>query len=91
MFGYGWMGDMMDGYGRYGGYGPLGGVAMLIFWIVVIVAVVYVARTFVSPGRDGRGRIGSEQSSPLDILRERYAKGEIDKKEFEEKKRDLAE
>jgi len=57
---------------------------MLIFWVVVIAlivwGVIWLAR---------RGGASTERD-PLDIARERYAKGEISKEEFEEIKKRLS-
>jgi putative membrane protein len=69
---------MMDGYGL--GYGILG----LIFWILVIIGLVLLIRYLWENGRDKR-----EQESAIEILKKRYARGEISKEEFEEKKKDL--
>ncbi len=66
------------------GFDILGWFSMLIFWILLILGVVALIRYF---GRSEKGN--NKEKSSLDILKERYAKGEIDKKEFEEKKRDL--
>jgi putative membrane protein len=56
---------------------------MLLFWGLVIVGVVLGIRWLLNQGREPR-------SDPaLEILRQRYARGEIDKEEFEAKKRDL--
>jgi putative membrane protein len=54
----------------------------LIFWLLVIVAV---ARFVVDGRLWGRGH----RRAPVDILRERYAKGEIDREEFERRKHEL--
>jgi putative membrane protein len=81
---------MMGGYGGYGfgaGMG-FGGIGMILVWIVLIVAAVVVVRWFVSGSRSGTG--AQRGGTALDILRERYARGEIDKEEFERKSRDLA-
>ncbi len=64
-----------------------------IFWILVIVFIVSVIKwvkrgKFENCKKDFRHN-WSWHKSAVDILKERYAKGEIDKKEFEEKKRDL--
>ena len=75
-----WMDDMM---GWHWGFGVLG----MVFWIAVLVLVA-VAIWRLSQGRPG-GVPGGEQESPLDILKRRYARGEIDRDEFEAKKRDL--
>jgi putative membrane protein len=59
---------------------------MLVFWALIIIAAVYlIKRSF---GHSG-GLPASRGHTPLDILKERYAKGEINKQEFEEKKKDL--
>src|SRR3990167_5159561 len=79
MMGTGW-GNMMGGWN---GFGLLGWIPMLLFWILLILGVVALIRYL------GRSSQGQENKTPLDILKERYARGEIDKKEFEEKKKDL--
>jgi len=81
-------GTMMNGWGMEWGMGWFGGLLMILFWILVIVGVVFLVRWLMNaPQRD------SSQKSPnraLEILKERYARGEIDKQEFEEKKKDLS-
>jgi putative membrane protein len=57
---------------------------MLIFWGLVIVGVVLAIRWLASQGRESR-----PTDAALDILRQRYARGDISKEEFEAKKRDL--
>jgi putative membrane protein len=72
---------MMGGYGM-GWFGPL---IMVVFWVAVIIGIVFLIRWLV---QSTRGRAGSAESA-LEILKRRYAKGEIEKKEFEQKKKDL--
>jgi len=74
------------GWGMHPMWG-VGGVGMmlmmLVFWGVVIVGIVLGIRWLVSQGRP------PSSDTALEILRQRYARGEIDKQEFEAKKRDL--
>lgn len=56
---------------------------MLLFWGVVIVGVALGIRWLISQGKQ------SPSDSALEILRQRYARGEINKEEFEARKRDL--
>jgi putative membrane protein len=76
--------DMMYGWGM----GWFGGIFSLIFWILVIVGMVFLIRWLIhmSKGHPAQQQNGSRA---LEILRERYARGEIQKDEFEEKKKDL--
>jgi putative membrane protein len=70
------------------GYGThwFGGILMIIFWIAVIVGIIVLIRWLIlSKGSGGSSR----GQGSLEILRQRYARGEIDREEFEEKKRDL--
>ena len=70
--------------------GWVGGIFMIIFWVLIIVGVVFLIRWLVqsTKGHSNSGRIDSS-SRALDILKERYARGEINKQEFEQKKKDL--
>lgn len=63
-----------------------GGLLMLIFWIIVVVGVVALVRGILARGGGGSP---AASESPLEILKRRYAKGEIDKAEFEEKRKDI--
>lgn len=71
-----WNNDMM-------GWG--GGIGMIFFWIIIIVLIVFLIKWLVSQSKRGL----EKKESPMDILKRRYARGEIDKAEFEEKKNDL--
>ena len=59
----------------------------ILFWILVVAGVVLIVRWLTA--RDGQEKV-SPTESPLDILKTRYAKGEIDKETFETMKRDIA-
>ncbi len=61
-----------------------------IMMIVVLILIVLVVRWLVESGRGG-GSHNPPGQTPLDILEERFAKGEIDKDEFEERQRVLGE
>jgi putative membrane protein len=56
---------------------------MLLFWTIVIIGLVIGIRRLLGKGREERS------DSALQILRERYARGEINKEEFEARKKDL--
>ena len=73
-----------DGFG-FGGAGM--GIGMLLFWVLIIAAIVVLVRGF--GGRAGESEPRVRGKTPLDILGERYARGEIDKAEFEQKRSDL--
>ena len=87
----GYYGGGNYGYGPYGGmmgYGGswLGWIFMLLFWALVVIGIIVLIRWLTHGSRHGWHDHGH---SALGILKERYAKGEIDKREFEEKKKDL--
>lgn len=72
--------------GDYGwGWGGMG-IGMLLFWGILIAFVVLLIRLSAGSGAFG-GR--SREKSALDLLKERYARGEIGREEFEQKKRDI--
>ena len=79
---YGW--GMHPMWGVWGLWGIGIMLVMLVFWGLVIVGIVLGIRWLVSQGREPR------TDSALEILRQRYARGEINKDEFEAKKRDLS-
>lgn len=84
--GYGMGPGMMGGYGM----GWFGGIFMIIFWILVIIGLVFLIKWLVQSTKQGSVKFQDNSfNKALDILNERYARGEIDKQEFEEKKKDI--
>lgn len=77
------MWDHMNGY--FGGFG------MLLFWVLIIVVVVVMVRGLGGVG--GSGDRGDTRPPPdkdaLEILKERYARGEIDEETYERMRREI--
>ncbi len=90
---------MRYGYGfDYLGWGGwLGIILMVVFWVLVIVLIVLGIRWLIRSDRSSRLSGGSGAypgagggpDDPLEILRQRYARGEIDDEEFERRKKTL--
>jgi putative membrane protein len=76
---YGW--DMMDGWGDVAGLWALTGV--LVIAVVVLLGVWLIVRS--------TRQADLSKSNPIEILRERFARGEITTDEFEAAKRTLGE
>ena len=74
----------MGGGGYGGGWSLLGLLHMGLWWILLILGIVVLAKWLFTGERAGGG------DRALEVLKERYARGEIGKDEFEQKKRDLA-
>jgi len=79
---------MMGGFDGFSGGMAFGGLGMLLFWGLIIVGAVLAVR-WLAAGRLSTPESAAHGERALEILRERYAKGEIDQNEFEQKKRDL--
>lgn len=75
---------MMYSYcGDWAGGTMFGGIIMILFWIAIISLIVWIVRKALHWHQDG------ERDNAIEILKERYARGEINKEEFEAKKKDL--
>ena len=89
MGGSGGYSGMMGSYGPHGfGFNPIATIISLVFWALIIggivLLVVWLAR---NAGRTSLTALAGDV--PLDILKARYAKGEITKEQFDAIKRDL--
>lgn len=81
-------GHGMWGWGHGWGHGWFGGIPMLLFWVLVFMLLAKVMSWVFNSSAEGReGVMGS--NDPLEILKRRYARGEIEKIEFEERRREL--
>jgi putative membrane protein len=67
----------------------LGPLMMIVFIAAIVAAVVLIVRWL--GGSHGAAPLSPPGRAPLDILKERFARGEIDKEEFEERRRVLDE
>ncbi len=65
------------------GYGWMG-IGMWLFWIILIVIILLIVKAVAS----NNSALTSKQSA-IEILKERYARGEIDEEEFTRRKREL--
>jgi len=70
------------------GHMLFGSIAMVLFWGGLILVIVLLVR-WLGDGRSPFG--GPRRKSAIDILEERFARGEIDREEFEERRRLLSE
>ena len=80
--------ESCTGEGYYGGQGPggwgpmmhygfgYGGMFMWIIFLIVIGLLIY----FIVQAQKTKGQMPTQHESPMDILKRRYAKGEITKK-----------
>ena len=103
--GFGMMGNMpMMGWGMHdrrgsGGFGSFSGAMMggfwpfliwrIVMWIVVLGVIGVIVWLIVRTQKQQGSRGGLQGESPLDIVKRRYARGEITREEFENLKRDL--
>jgi putative membrane protein len=71
------------------GMGWFGMIFMLLFWGLIIVGLVFLIRWLIQATGDRSNSGVSMGSNAMDILKERYAKGEINRDEFESMKKDL--
>ncbi len=71
------------------GWGVVSAFFMFIFWVLIIILIVAILRAAARGGRYGNRY--ERRNTSMDILKERYAKGEITKEEYEKMKKDLGE
>lgn len=76
-YGYGWM---------HGGWGFALG---LLLWVAVVLALVLAVRALAVRRGEEAARVGPRET-PLEILQARYARGDISREEYEQKRRDLS-
>lgn len=78
----------MDYYGPTMGNGSWGiATFMMLFWLLVLGLLAYFGLRLIRNYEQGSA---SQQRGPIDIAKERYAKGEINKEQFEQLKKDLS-
>jgi len=87
--------EMMGNVGAMGGWGMVFGGLMMIVWVALLVTVVVLLVRWLSGSKPAFPPIGTARTTPaqaaLALLQDRYAKGEIDTKEFDERSRKLRE
>jgi len=80
--GYYW-GDSWNNFSWFGG------IMMIVFVVLTILIIVWLVQ-YLGGSASSSSRNHVQEKTALEILHERYAKGEIKKDEFEEKKKDLS-
>ena len=75
-----------EGYGM--GWHGLGWLGMAFFWLILILLVLAVVK-YLKRGRGSNAPDGEKKPDALAVLEERYARGEIDREEYLQKRDDL--
>ncbi|MGB9129207.1 MAG: SHOCT domain-containing protein [Thiobacillus sp.] len=84
-YNHGWM---FDGWGGM----LLGSVWMILIWAIPLLLIVALLKyLFAKPRETGSRADTPEQKTPLDILKEAYARGEVDRDTYLRKRDDLLE
>ena len=83
-YGYGPQWGMMGGYGY--GYGLLHMVVWVVVLVAIIAGVIWLVRSLAG---NGGSAARLQRSAGLDVLEERYARGEINRDEYLQKKKDI--
>lgn len=73
------MGNMM-----MGDWSGFGWIMMILFWLLIVLGIMVLIKFLL-----GLNKKDNNKDSALDILKKRYARGEIDKKEFESRKKEI--
>lgn len=63
-----------------------GGGFMWLFWILIIAGIFFI---FQAMAKGGSGNSLPDKESPLEILKKRYARGEIEEEEYERRRKEL--
>jgi putative membrane protein len=72
------------------GMGLGGGLMMVLFWGVLIVGAMWLARGLFPNGQQPPASATQPEASAEDILKQRYARGEISKEQYDQMRRDLS-
>jgi len=72
-------------YSHMGGFG----FGMILFWLLIVVAIVWIVSSLLNKKQSGTSDLGEE--TPLEVLKRRYARGEIDDDEYQRRKARLEE
>ena len=73
-----------------GGWGIVMMLMMLLFWAAIVVVIIVGIRWLMTSSRSGHQATAErETESALDVLKKRYARGEISKQAFEDMRRDI--
>ena len=76
---------MMHGFG----FGIGGLLLMVLFWIVLIAGAVWLIKMIFSGTSNRPGEDSGKNENAIDILNKRYARGELEREDYERMKADL--
>ena len=81
--------DGWHGWDGMGAFGWVGMLLMMVFWFGLIALLIWGVASLITRGQHGQTSQGPREDRARSILRERYARGEISKEEFDEAKKTL--